>query len=258
MIPHQEHPTVTLHTLISADGSATYTSATNSHTILSGVNYPLEVSYRSREIPESTYIEVNVRPQNAVAGVKEHHVEHLVTRVLQSIVRGEDTPRTMLQCTLQVTDVEVDESLPGGVKGGGQGESYLELLAGCVNAAVLGCLDAGVQMSGVVGAVLVAVRRDGEVVLWPGLSERKRCASLHVLGFGREGEMVLCESEGVFDMEVWEQVYTAARKAVVGREPDDGEDVVMDDSQQLGLGLMGNFRRAVEARVVKDSKWRAD
>ena len=217
-------PKIDLHTLHSSDGSATYTSPTNSHTLICGVNYPLEVSYRSKEIPEDTYIEVNLRPHNGVGQVKERHIEQLVKSVLSSIIRGEETPRCYLQCTIQVTQVEEDESLPGGTKGEGQGGSYLEVLAGAVNAAVLGCLDGGVQMRGIAGACVVAVGEEGRMTVWPGLRERKVASSLHVFAFGREGETVLCESEGVFGFDEWVGAEKLAREAVVGRRGCDDDD----------------------------------
>ncbi|RMZ79968.1 hypothetical protein DV738_g3083, partial [Chaetothyriales sp. CBS 135597] len=152
-----------------ADGSATYTNTASTSlsgstiTITCGVNYALEVPYRSDERPSTVLIEVNLCPHNGVSLVKERHVESLVRRVLESLVIGEETPRALLQVSLQVMDVETDETLPGGIKEGGQGESYLPILAAAVDAAVLGCLDASVVMRDVAAAVLV-VRNDGVVV----------------------------------------------------------------------------------------------
>lgn len=254
-------PQIELHTLDSADGSVTYTSPTSSHTLIAGVNYPLEVTFRSKEIPEDTYIEVNLRPHNAVAQVKERHVEELVRRVLKSVVRGIETPRCMLQCTIQVLDVEIDESMPGGVKGGGQGESYLEVLAGALNAAVLGCLDAGVQMWGVAGAVVVAITRKGELVVWPGLKQRKYARSLHVFAFDREGKVLLAESEGSFELEEWMKAQNTARKVVVGATTTDEVDNSDDADVAMGEDIIsGSYfdkvRRVVEERVMKDSKLR--
>lgn len=248
-------PKIDLHTLHSSDGSATYTPPTNSHTLICGVNYPLEVPYRSKEIPEDTYIEVNLRPHNGVGQVKERHIEQLVKRVLSSIIRGEETPRCYLQCTIQVTQVEEDESLPGGTKGDGQGGSYLEILAGSVNAAVLGCLDAGVQMKGVAGACVVAVGKDGGSV-WPGLKIRKQAKSLHVFAFGREGDLLMCESEGDFEIGEWIEIERIAKDAVVGgRSTGEDGDVQMEESS-ASRSLLDEVRSAVEVRVAKDGRWK--
>lgn len=213
------------------------------------------MQFRSKELPEDTYIEVILIPHNAVSQVKERHVEEVVRRVLKSIVRGEETPRCMLQCTLQVTDAEVDESLPGGVKGPGQGGSYLEMLAGAVNCAVAGCLDGGVQMRSVAGAVVVAVMKDGRVRVWPTLKERKLARSLHVFAFNTDGDCLLMESEGSFEVEEWERAGEAARRVVTGSGTDADVDVDMNEDTQSLLDVM---RRAVEARVEKDGSWKDD
>lgn len=255
--PKTMTPTIQLHTLSGIDGSATYQSP--AHTILCGVSYPLEVQYRSKELPEDTYIEVNLRPHNAVAGVRERHVESIVKKVLQSIVLGEETPRCMLQVTLQITDVSEDESLPGGVKSGGQGESYLSSLAGSINAAVAGCLDAGVQMRGVAGAAIVAVKRDGVLVLWPDTRQVKEARSVHIFAYGRQGEALVMESEGDFDMDEWEEAEKVVRQVVGASRvaDDDGEDVSMSDGEGgAGTSLFATMRQAVETRVAKDGRWR--
>jgi len=250
-----------LHTLVNADGSATYVAPNNTYTIVAGVNYPVEVPYRSDEIPESTLIEVNLRPHNGIGMVRERHVEQLVRRTLQTVVLTEESPRTMLQLTLQVVGVESDESLPGGVKEGGQGESYLDLLASSVNAAVLGCLDAGVQMSQLTGAVLIGVGPDGALVPSPGVRQRKKCTSLHVFGFIGNGDLVLVESEGRFKLEQWKAAGEIARALVLGKTgTTTGADVAMDglvpDEQSQSSSVMDVMRKAVEARVAQDERWR--
>lgn len=249
-------PTAELHYLSTSDGSALYTSPRQTHRIICSVSYPLEVPQRSNELPTDTLIEVNVRPHNAVGGVKERHVEQVIQGVLHSVVLGQETPRTLLQVGLQVAEAEEDESLPGGIRGGGsgQGDSYLDLLTGYVNAAVLGCLDAGVQMKGVLGCVIVGVRReDGEVLLWPDARRRKTCSSLHVFAYGRDGECLLIESEGMFSLDELAKAEAVAKPIVVGRTK--GDDVVMDDSKQES-SVLAVFRACVEERVAKNSRWR--
>jgi exosome complex component RRP46 len=223
---------IMLHPLHNADGSAKFTTPNNTYTIIAGVNYPVEVPYRSDEIPESTFIEVNLRPHNGVAMVKERHVEYLVQQTLHSIVRVDQTPRMMLQVTLQVASAETDEDLPGGIKEGGQGETYLPVLAGALNAAILGCLDGAVQMKMMAGAALVGIKRDGTLVESPKVAERKQCQSLHVFAFTASGEVILMQSEGPFKMEEWASAQELARRLVV----------------DLGdTSLLSVMRRAVEA-----------
>ena len=223
---------VVLHSLENADGSVTYTSTSGSQTIVAGVDYPTEVPYRSDELPESTFIDVNLRPHNRVGMVKERHVESIIKRILQTLVRVEDTPRTMLQVTLQITSVEADEDLPGGVKEGGQGETYLPTLANAVNASVLGCLDAGVQTKQIAAAVLMGITADGSILEHPRVVKAKTCKSLHVFAFSATGETILMESEGPFKMADWTGAHDLAKRLVL----ENGE-----------ASLLTVMRRAVEA-----------
>ena len=234
---------IILHSLNNADGSATYTAPNNTHTVIAGVNFPVEVPYRSDEIPNSTFIEVNLRPHSGVAMVKERHVEFLVKQTLQSIVRIEETPRLMLQVTLQMASTETDEDLPGGVKDRGQGETYLPVLASALNAAILGCLDSAVRMKQIAGAALIAIKHDGTLVENPKVVERKKCRSLHVFAFTATGEVILMQSEGPFSMEEWTSAQKLARRLVVD----------MGDTSLLGV-----MRRAVEAGARSKQRWKGE
>jgi len=262
-------PQAELHTLLNSDGSATYTEPGSTYKIIAGVNYPEEVPYRSDEIPESTFIDVNLRPHNGVGMVKERHVEELVKRTLQCIVLGDETPRMMLQATLQVVGVQSDESLPGGIKGGGQGETYLDILPSAINAAVLGCIDAGVQMRTTVGAALIGIDRDGLLILHPNVSQRKRSTSLHVFAFTSDGRVVLMESEGNFKTADWKRAEEVARSAVMGASDvnksnnnnKQNGDVSMNGnvtSESSAICVLDVIRKALEERVIKDGRWRQD
>lgn len=230
---------ISLHTLETADGSATVIAPDGHQTIIAGVNYPTEVPYRSDELPESTFIEVNLRPHNGVGMVKERHIESIIKRILQSLVRLEDTPRTMLQVTLQITNVETDEYLPGGVKEGGQSETYLPTLTNAFNATILGCLDAAVQMKAIAAAVLVGVTRDNTLVQHPRVIDRKKCKSFHVFAFSSTGQTILMESQGQFKMEDWTRAHELAQR------------LVLDKTE---TGLLGTMRRAVEAAAARKGR----
>ena len=227
---------ITLRPLQNADGSASYTAPNGLHSVTVGVNYPVEVPYRSDEIPESTLIEVNLRPVNGVAMVRERHVELLVKRTLRTIVRLEAAPRMMLQVTLQTTATEIDETLPGGIKEGGQGETYLPVLASAINAAILGCLNAAVQMNQIAGAALIGIGKDGTCLVNPRVEERKRCRSLHVFALDGTGDVILMESEGAFSVQDLSRGLECARSLVLGEEHGD-------------TGLLALLRRKVEEKA---------
>ena len=184
---------------------------------------------------------------------------------------------------------------------GGQGEEagedrtgYLWMLEGCINAAVLGCLDAGVPMRDVVGAVAVGVLRhprvtksgvsqrswsEAELLVQPAPREKRQCASLHVFAFTGDGQLVLAESEGKFDVDKWGRAERVARRAVVGRNRGGGEAKGQTAGQDTGMNghqdheqetdayfegqdlledgsILETFRRCVEERVARDERWK--
>ena len=238
--------TISLHPLTRADGSATYIHSSTNTTILCGVNFPVEAPARS-SLPEECYIEVNVCPAAGVGQVKERHLETLVADTLRAVVLGEMYPRCILQVTLQVVS--------DGIKGG-QGGSYLPVLAGLVNAAVAGCLDAGVGMRGTVGATLLVITRNNEVKVGWSAAELKAARSMHVLAFSSAGELLLVESEGKFSFEEWEEVEGLGRRACVGNKPGkegDGVDMEVEGDTKATQDVL---RAAVEMRVMADERWR--
>jgi len=59
-------PTITFNTLPHADGSATYEG--HGYTVVGAVNGPLEAQRRD-ELPDETFLEVNLRPANGPGGM---------------------------------------------------------------------------------------------------------------------------------------------------------------------------------------------
>jgi exosome complex component RRP46 len=249
---------IALHPLTRADGSATYTHAPTNTTILCGVNFPVEAPARS-SLPEECYVEVNVRPHNGVGQVKERHLEYLVADTLRSVVLLENYPRMMLQVTLQVVSQGRDEQATGGGSGGGgQGESYLPVLSGLVNAAVAGCLDAGVGMRATAMATTVAVMKGTtEMRVDPGVKDIKGARSLHVLGFSSVGDTVLVESEGNFTFEEWETVEELARRACLAGASKNGDMKMQNgEIEEGGQSVLDVLRGAVEVKVMAEERWR--
>ena len=236
----------TLHPLHRASGSATYTSPSSNLTILSAVNFPLEVPRRSDELPTSLLIDVNVRPHDGVGMVKERHLEELVKRTLQAVVLVEDYPRCLMQVGLQILRAERTAE-----EGFSVSDGYLGVLCGLLNAASLGALDAAVGMREVFVAVLIGVGRDGEVVAEPQVKDMGRCRSRHVFCFGGKSGLLLSESEGRFNIDEWEKAQAMAMQICLGS----GSDVEMNGSDARQSLLQG-VREKLQQRVEMDQRWR--
>ena len=236
----------TLHPLKRASGSATYASPYSNLTILSAVNYPLEVARRSDEIPMALLIEVNVRPHDGIGMVKERHLEELVRKTLQAVVLVEDYPRCLMQVGLQVLRAERTAEEGSGVEDG-----YLGVLCGLLNAASLGVVDAAVGMREVFVAVLIGVSKEGKIVVEPTIKDRGSCKSLHVFCFGGKGKVILSESEGSFNLGEGELAQSAAKQVCLGSGPD-----VEMNGNSTGQTLLQGFRAKLEQRVAMDQRWR--
>lgn len=52
----------------------------------------------------------------------------------------------------------------------------------------------------------VAVGANGDVALDPSVEEVDAATSLHVIGFSSQGDLLIAESEGSFNIATWEQV----------------------------------------------------
>jgi exosome complex component RRP46 len=235
-------PQVTTSSLSRADGSATYTDSLFS--VLAAVNGPVEVSRRD-ELPEEATIEVNVRPGSGVGGPRERWLETVVHSLLRSVVLVHLHPRTLVQVTLQV----VREPGVKFLKGRGE----VAILPALANAAFLALVDGGLPLDTTLNAALVAVNKNGEIVAGPGAEELEVCQSVHAMAFGFNGEMLLDESTGSFELEAWKAVADKAAERCAAAFADEGEDEAMangDVEQEPWL------RQALEEKVKDANSWR--
>ncbi|OQO09849.1 hypothetical protein B0A48_04201 [Cryoendolithus antarcticus] len=235
-------PHITTSALQRADGSATFTS--NLYSILAGVNGPVEVQRRD-ELPEEAYIEVNIRPGSGVGTPRERYLESIVASVLRSVILVHLHPRMLIQVTLQVLQ-EPSEKL---MKGKGE----VAVLPSLLNAAFLALVDGGIPLETTMSAVLVAVDAAGGVVAEPSIKELLICQSVHALAYDLQGELVMDQSTGVFDMGIWEGVAEVASercKAAVASTEDTDE---MRDTDESGEPWL---RTALEEKVRAANAWR--
>lgn len=65
----------------------------------------------------------------------------------------------------------------------------------------------------------------------------------------------MAESEGIFELEVWERVFEGGERICLGDESGDDEDAM--DAESMG-GLESFLRDAMGAKMTKDQKWKED
>lgn len=145
--------------------------------------------------------------------------------------------------TLQVISTPDDERLL-------RDSQALSLLPALLQASMLSLLSASIPLAMTFNAALLAVTSPGKIVLNPEPKALVRASSLHVLAFSSHGDLILDESEGAFDIDVWDNVYDEAKRACCNAEEGD-----MDQDRQEPT-MQTFVERVVDAKVDKDRSWK--
>ncbi|KAF8253842.1 ribosomal protein S5 domain 2-like protein [Wilcoxina mikolae CBS 423.85] len=206
-----------------ADGSATFKSGLT--TVIASVNGPMEVKSRD-ELPDKTFIEVNVRPAIGVGGTRERALESRIISALSPLILRTYHPRTLLQIAVQLVEAE-DHS------------DTTAILPVCLNAATLALIDAGTPLASVLIATTVFLDAD----------EGGNGGSKHVLAYAKGGRCVFAESIGSFDEAEFARAVEEGRRECA---LDAREDVDMDRKETVGMVV----RRVIEKKVEADMRWK--
>ena len=249
-----------LKTLHFPDGSSTHNSLQTGHQILASVNGPIEVQRRD-ELPEEAVLEIHIRPASGLSSPKERWFESILHSTLRRVVQTERFPRTLVQVTLQVV------SQP---EAGRKEEcqlnpvSELSILPSLLHAALLALLSANIPLEMTFTAAVMAVvpadasgkigsKSSSKVILPTPSTDLSRATSMHVFAFTPERELLLAESEGNFDFEMWEHAFEEAEKACCGQNEVLHGDM---DVEVEEWSLRSWLRNVVKEKVEKDQRWR--
>ncbi|KAF2209755.1 hypothetical protein CERZMDRAFT_46639 [Cercospora zeae-maydis SCOH1-5] len=235
-------PRVIQHPLARADGSTVFSDGL--YTVIVGVNGPVDVQRRD-ELPEEAAIEVNLRPTAGVGGPRERWLETVVASVLKSILLVHIHPRTLIQVTLQVTKEPAMKFR--------QTPTDISTLPALLNAAFLALADGGLPLATTMSAVLAAVNAAGEVVVEPDENTIKSSRSIHALAFDKDGEQLLDQSAGKFDLDVWSKVVDTAQQTCASALSTTGEDAAMANGVAQGEPWL---RHILQDQAASASEWR--
>ena len=125
----------------------------------------------------------------------------------------------------------------------------IELLPPLLNAAVLSLLSTTVPLSKTLTSVVVALDSRNTILVRPSASESQKARSTHVLAFSSHRELLLVESEGAFDIDIWETVAETAKALCCGASPEIG-DAMAVEGQEPDRGLEGHIRALVTAEIM--------
>ena len=125
---------------------------------------------------------------------------------------------------------------------------------------MLALLTTSIPLAMTMTSSLVAVNAEGDLSHHPSAKELSAASSVHVLAFSSLGNPLVVESEGDFSMDVWEEVYSEARRICLGPEKEDedgGEDVQMEGQErQDSASLQDVLRSAVQSMAGRELKWK--
>ncbi|KAL8945810.1 MAG: hypothetical protein Q9222_007701 [Ikaeria aurantiellina] len=242
---------ILLSPLDRADGSATYSS--NGHTVIAAVNGPVEVQRRD-EIPEEAAIDVVIRPAIGVGGVRERYLESVVEKTLRQVILVSAHPRTLIQVTLQILEAP---GVSNGAGGSHQSASNLPVLPALLQSSILALLSTSLPLTMTLTATLVIVSPSGELVTEPSPKAIKEATSTHILGFSSHGKLLLAESEGVFDIDTWDQVHDKAEKTCRGTSVGDSDQMTDVDVSATGSeSLETSLQNAIQDKAQREQRWR--
>ena len=104
-------------------------------------------------------------------------------------------------------------------------------------------------------ATLIAVTTEDVLVRDPSAKQLEAATSLHVLSFSSQGDLLVVESEGKFNIDVWDNVFEKAKRICQGSDVEnEAEDVDMDSEEQQSLEVI--LRRTMHDKMIKDQSWK--
>ncbi|KAL8653476.1 MAG: hypothetical protein Q9210_002082 [Variospora velana] len=206
-----------------ADGSAIHTS--NGYTIIGAVNGPVEVQ-RKDEIPEEAAIDVVIRP---AAGVGSQPASRCYAG------GGNRVKFSPPICFGIIAAL---------------------WLGALLQSSMLALLSTSLPLNMAFTSALVAVTPSGELVGGPRYGNIKEALSLHVLAFSSHGNLLLAESEGAFDMDTWDQVYSTAERICRGSNAED-----IDGSHDINMeppadSLESSLRNVLQEKTAREQRWK--
>ncbi len=132
----------------------------------------------------------------------------------------------------------------------------LSVLPALLQAALLALLSGSMPLATTFTAALVGVTRSKELVRSPSYQEVVRSSSLHVFAFSPSKEMLLTESDGNFDLDIWDEVYQDAENVCCSPAQDlaDDDDKMVDNGDDPHLHEL--LHEATKQLVHIDQRWK--
>lgn len=207
-------------------------------------------------------------------GIRERWFEDIIRKTLRRVILVEAHPRTLMQVTLQVIATPREDDVLGGLAQADCVGCFnpkemdslglmpvlqnLPLLPALLQAAMLALLTTSIPLSMTLTSTLLAVDPLGNLIQDPSAQQLREADSVHVLAFSSHGDLLVVESEGEFDLDIWQAVLGKAEQICRGKGKEDGED--KDENMSSGSDeertLEDNLRDTIREKVAKEQMWK--
>ena len=200
--------------------------------------------------------------------MRERRFESILHKVLHQVIKVAVHPRTLIQVTLQVTAVPNEDATSGRPSQAASVRKYyggkllltsmqmLYLLPPLLNAAMLALLSTSIPLAMTVASVFLTVGSGGSVVTGASVRPLESASSVHAVAFSLQGELLMVESEGSFDLKAWESVIEIAKSKCLYSMTTEAnqEDVEMKGDNKTPLEFL--IRGKIEERFRGTEQWR--
>lgn len=136
-------------------------------------------------------------------------------------------------------------------------DQNLPVIPPLLQASLLALLSTSIPLAMILTSTLIAVDSQGRLRHKPTSKEIATAESVHVLAFSSYGKILVTESEGSFDMVIWEAVVEEASLECYGSSgtAGGGEDTSMESEEDIGIQSF--VRGLIVDHVAADQEWRA-
>jgi exosome complex component RRP46 len=104
-------------------------------------------------------------------------------------------------------------------------------------------------------SVFLAVTSDGSstaiILENPDISQTQSAESVHVLAFTSQGDLLVAESEGNFDLKTWDEVHEVGKAICC-----DNLETSRQISEETSGGLATFVKSTLQEKIVGDLYWR--
>lgn len=121
---------------------------------------------------------------------------------------------------------------------------------------MLALLSTSIPLADVYTSTLIAVDSKGSLLRRPSPKDLTAAKSLHVFALSSHNRILVAESEGSFDIDLWEAIAEEARRECRGdlSAETNTNNASMDTAEDGSLE--DSLRRVLEAKLAGDRRWK--